>query len=71
MKKYLLIALLIASGSLTTEAQTSKFDLNDDGKLDVTDITVLVDAIMSGVGEAPRMWKLSTWDCLAVRCGPT
>ena len=53
MKKYLLIALLIASGSLTTEAQTSKFDLNDDGKLDVTDITVLVDAIMSGVGEAP------------------
>lgn len=53
MKKYLLIALLIASGSLTTEAQISKFDLNDDGKLDVTDITVLVDAIMSGVGEAP------------------
>ena len=53
MKKYLLIALLIASGSLTTEAQTSKFDLNDDGKLDVTDITVLVDAIMRGVGEAP------------------
>ena len=53
MKKYLLIALLIASGSLTTEAQISKFDLNDDGKLNVADITVLVNAIMSGVGETP------------------
>ena len=53
MKKYFLIALLIASGSLTTEAQISKFDLNDDGKLTVADITVLVNAIMSGVGETP------------------
>ena len=53
MKKYLLIALLIASGSLTTEAQISKFDLNDDGKLTVADMTVLVNAIMSGVGETP------------------
>lgn len=53
MKKYLFIALLIAGGSLTTDAQVSKFDLNDDDKLTVADITVLVNAIMSGVGETP------------------
>ena len=53
MKKFLLIALLIASGSLTTGAQTSKFDLNDDGKLTVADITVLVNAILRCIGETP------------------
>lgn len=53
MKKLLLIALLIASGSLTTDAQISKYDLNGDDKLTVADITVLVNAIMSGVGETP------------------
>lgn len=53
MKKFLLIALLIASGSLTTDAQISRYDINGDDKLTVADITELVNAIMSGVGETP------------------
>ena len=46
MKKNLLLIALLAS-TLTTWAQTEKYDLNDDGKVNVADITVLVDYILT------------------------
>ena len=46
MKKKILLIALLAS-TLTTWAQTEKYDLNDDGKVNVADITVLVDYILT------------------------
>lgn len=46
MKKSVLLIALLAS-TLTTWAQTEKYDLNGDGKVNVADVTVLVDYILT------------------------
>ena len=46
MKKKILLIALLAS-TLTTWAQTEKYDLNGDGKVNVADVTVLVDYILT------------------------
>lgn len=46
MRKVLLLSALLAV-TLTAGAQTEKYDLNSDGKVNVADVTVLVNYILS------------------------
>ena len=46
VKRFFIIAILIVGGCLITKAQTSKYDLNGDGDVNVADVTELVNYIL-------------------------
>lgn len=46
VKRLLVASLLLACTSLTVDAQTSKYDINGDGEVNIVDVTTLIDYIL-------------------------